>query len=153
MALLSSPKKGKTASPSEVKPVRVPIKMSAALVEKMRAHHKPKEKSAWVADAIQDLLDRELYRDANWEIPNDDTEAFMALLNFKEKLSDPKADTFLLPAEIFDALSEAVERITKLYPSLGVNARPALIRAAIRQRLLLSGGLLSASLRHVAEGD
>lgn len=153
MALLSSPKKGKTPVLSEVKPVRIPIKISAALVERMRRHHKPKEKSAWVADAITDLLDRELYRDADWNTPNEDTEAFMALLNFKEKLTDPKAETFSIPAETFYALAEAVERITKLYPSLGISARPALIRAAIRQRLLLSGSLLSTSLKHSTEGD
>ncbi|WP_286241190.1 hypothetical protein [Neptuniibacter halophilus] len=113
----------------------------------MAQFHQAKEKSQWVSDAVLDLLSREIYEDADWQdADHEDTVAFLSLLNFDEKLIDPVADTILMPQSVVDSMSEAVKKICWVLPEASRSVRPAIIRAAIRQRVLLNGKLLSEVL-------
>jgi hypothetical protein len=108
----------------------------------MKAYFKPKEKSRWVDEAVADLLNRSLYKDADWADPeHSDTVGFISLLSFQERLVEPKGDTLFFQAGTYTDLMEAVARITRLYPSYSSKIRPAIIRAAIRQRMKLGGHL------------
>lgn len=144
MSLLIPSPKQRARSDDAKKPHRVPIRLSQALVDAANKYYSAKGKSRWFDEAIADLLTRSTYVDADWtDKNNSDTTSFIALLSLNEKLVNAKGDTLLLSAGTFDALTCAVENITKLYPSEAVRIRPAIIRAAIKQRILLSGLLWS----------
>ncbi|WP_417583353.1 hypothetical protein [Nitrincola sp.] len=55
----------------------------------MEAYHKPKEKSAWIAEALEDLLGRETYKTANWSEPYEAKEVFRAMLSLNERMKTP----------------------------------------------------------------
>lgn len=138
--LLSSPRQKKDSKTASESFKRISIRINRALIEEMSAHHPPKQKSKWVTEAIVDLLDRDIYKEADWnEADNEDTAAFMAMINLDEALRDPVAEVFLIPDSIFDELSAATNKVVRLFPSLSRFVRPAIIRAAIRQRLVLNG--------------
>lgn len=135
----------KLKSSNEDKPEpkkRVPIRLSGKLFSDMASYHSPKEKSIWVEQAIEDLLDREIYKDADWQdIENEDTSAFLALIDLDETLVDPVSDIVLLSKETYDKLTSAVQKTAWLNADSSRSPRPAVIRAAIRQRILLGGKL------------
>ncbi|WP_299194701.1 hypothetical protein [uncultured Amphritea sp.] len=140
MSLLIPSPKQKSRDDEVKKPHRVPIRLSQALIVAASKYYSAKGKSRWFDEAIADLLARSTYADADWtDRNNSDTSSFMALLSLNEKLVDAKGDTILLSPDTLHDLTSAVENITKLYPSEATRIRPAIIRAAVKQRILLNG--------------
>ena len=145
--LLPGVKKAEKRSDKETL-VLVPIRFPTALIGEMKKYYKPKEKSAWIADSIDDLLKRSLYIDADWSDANhSDTAGFLALLDLNEELKDSTRDNIHIRESVYEELEVAVNHVKRLFPSEGQSARPALIRAAIRQRVLLRGKLLNSLLK------
>lgn len=123
---------------------RVPVRLPAKLIADMSLYHSPKEKSDWVEAAIKDLFERQIFKDANWQnAQNEDTAAFMSLLHFDEVLIDPANDTFLLSESVLNQINIVTKQVAWLQEPSSRSPKPALIRAAIRQRILLKGKLLS----------
>jgi len=126
--------------------MRLPIRIPRQLVTDMKAFHKPKEKSKWVTDSIEDLLNRQCYKDADWSnINNEDTVDFLMFLDVNEELVDSKQEIFLIDHNVYLRLKEAVARIVPFCatPSILSHVQPAIVRAAIRQRVILDGNLFA----------
>lgn len=123
---------------------RVPVRINGSVLAEMAKFHSPKEKSQWICEAIDDLLGRETYLDANWQdAGDDDTASFLAMVNLDEGLVDPASIIVLVPDSTYTALMDAVKVITWLNIGNSRSVRPALIRSAIRQRIILNGRLLN----------
>ncbi len=77
------------AQADENPPARISVRLPQSLISKMEAYHKPKEKSAWIAEALEDLLGRETYKTANWSEPYEAKEVFRAMLSLNERMKTP----------------------------------------------------------------
>lgn len=119
---------------------RVPVRLPGSMTDAMKSHYRAKEKSRWVSDALVDLLNRDCFVEADWTSgSNEDADMFLSLLSFRERLQRSKTEQFLFPEEVCRALDEAESLISSYKPSVKQWVRSSLIRAAIRQRLLLNG--------------
>lgn len=142
--LLGASKRPKQDSKTQEPVERVPVRISGALSGEMAAFYSPKKKSLWICEAIDDFLARETYQDADWlDGNNDDAASFQAMLDLDEVLVDQVPHVILMPQKTFESLTEAVKNISWLNPHESRSVRPAIIRAAIRQRILLNGLLFN----------
>lgn len=126
----------------------VPVRLPKLLADQARAFYKPKQKSVWVCDAVQDLLQRSLFLDANWaDLRDDDAQAFVSMLAIPEPHRTNTSHVIRMPSGLYGQVLTAVECITPFFaPEHGRNVLPALIRAAMRQRVLMGGRLLGIDM-------